>query len=49
MNVWFFALQVDTVAADKRFRPGSEVTNFEVRDIGPLTKNGLYVAIQVSP
>ncbi|XP_076806967.1 ephrin type-A receptor 4-like [Clavelina lepadiformis] len=39
-------VKVDTIAADKRFRPGSAETNFETRDIGPLTKNGIYLALQ---
>uniref|UniRef100_H2ZQR7 receptor protein-tyrosine kinase n=1 Tax=Ciona savignyi TaxID=51511 RepID=H2ZQR7_CIOSA len=39
-------IKVDTIAADKRFGPGSKETNFETRDIGPLTKRGIYLAIQ---
>ncbi|CAK8698422.1 unnamed protein product [Clavelina lepadiformis] len=39
-------IKVDTIAADQRFQPGSADTNFETRDIGPITKNGIYLAIQ---
>uniref|UniRef100_F6ZVC5 receptor protein-tyrosine kinase n=1 Tax=Ciona intestinalis TaxID=7719 RepID=F6ZVC5_CIOIN len=39
-------IKVDTIAADKRFKPGSAERNFETRDIGPLTKRGVYLAIQ---
>ena len=39
--------QVDTIAADKRFTRGSAETNLETRDIGPITKKGIYVALQV--
>ena len=42
--------KVDTVAADRRFSPDAESkykSNFETREIGPLSKNGLYIAIQV--
>jgi len=39
--------QVDTIAADQRFEPGSKKTNFEVRDIGPIRKKGIYLAVQV--
>ena len=42
--------KVDTVAADRRFTPDTDSkhkTNFETREIGPLTKQGLYIAIQV--
>ena len=40
--------KVDTIAADSRFRPGELKTNKETREIGPLTKKGLVVAIQVN-
>ena len=40
--------KVDTIAADKRFKPGERnASNVETREIGPLSKKGLYVAIQV--
>ena len=42
--------KVDTVAADRRFSPDAESkykSNFETREIGPLSKNGLFIAIQV--
>ncbi|XP_078488521.1 ephrin type-A receptor 4 isoform X2 [Ciona intestinalis] len=40
-------VKVDTIAADQRFRPGSDkVVNFERRNIGPISKNGIYLAIQ---
>ncbi|XP_039250692.2 ephrin type-B receptor 3-like [Styela clava] len=39
-------IKIDTIAADKRFLPGSVDTNFETRDIGPITKKGIYLAIQ---
>lgn len=42
-----FYLKVDTIAADKRFHRGTSETNLETRDIGPLKKNGVYIAIQV--
>ena len=42
------SVQVDTIAADKRFHRGSAETNLETRDIGPITKNGIYLALQVS-
>jgi len=41
--------KVDTVAADRRFSPDAESkykSNFETREIGPLSKNGLFIAIQ---
>ena len=38
---------MDTIAADQRFEPGSAKTNFEIRDIGPLSKKGIYLAVQV--
>ena len=40
--------KIDTIAADRRFRPGEmNASNKETREIGPLSKKGLYVAIQV--
>ena len=40
--------KIDTIAADRRFRPGERnASNKETREIGPLSKKGLYVAIQV--
>jgi len=38
---------VDTIAADKRFHRGSAETNLETRDIGPISKKGIYLALQV--
>ena len=45
-------LKVDTVAADRRFLPDENSNrelkpSFEIREIGPLTKNGIYIGIQV--
>ena len=39
--------KVDTIAADRRFKPGEDQTNKETREIGPLKKKGLFIAIQV--
>lgn len=40
--------KIDTIAADRRFRPGEmNASNKETREIGPLSKKGLFVAIQV--
>ena len=39
--------KVDTIAADRRFKPGEDQTNKETREIGPLKKRGLFIAIQV--
>ena len=52
----FFTSQVDTIAADKRWNKNAnkkrnnekDLNNLEVRSIGPLTKKGIYLAIQVS-
>lgn len=46
-------LKVDTVAADRRFLPDENSNrelkpSFEIREIGPLTKNGIYIGIQDS-
>ena len=41
------SLQIDTIAADHRFQPGTQALNFEVRTVGPITKHGIYLAIQV--
>jgi len=39
--------KIDTIAADRRFRPGEmNASNKETREIGPLSKKGLFVAIQ---
>uniref|UniRef100_H2ZQU1 receptor protein-tyrosine kinase n=1 Tax=Ciona savignyi TaxID=51511 RepID=H2ZQU1_CIOSA len=38
---------VDTIAADQRFGPGSDKeVNFEKRNIGPISKNGIYLAFR---
>ena len=39
--------KVDTIAADRRFKPGEDETNKEVREITNLSKKGLFIAIQV--
>uniref|UniRef100_H2ZQT6 receptor protein-tyrosine kinase n=1 Tax=Ciona savignyi TaxID=51511 RepID=H2ZQT6_CIOSA len=40
-------IKVDTIAADQRFGPGSDKeVNFEKRNIGPISKNGIYLAFR---
>jgi len=43
-------IKVDTIAADKRWnannKKSQDLINLEVRSIGPLTKKGIYIAIQ---
>lgn len=41
-------IQIDTVAAEKRFQPGVDydVTNMERRTIGGFKKRGIYIAFQ---